>query len=304
MHYDQGLLYEKGYAITVNNPSSPLYYYFDYDTRAYNINMDFQHFHQFYEIYILLDENVGHIIEGDYYPLKQYDIVLLKPMLLHKTVYPEGPPSRRLIIDFAIPQGAPPLDGMIRTILTVFDTELPIFRFPPEEAALIFESLNEIFRLKLRQPVMMDLLVHSRFMEFLCRLYECKDHNLYIQDPARDSISRKIYSLTSFIHTHFDRELSLESLSRRIYISPYYLSHQFREVTGFTLVNYIQMTRVRNAQQYLLGTNMKIAEITERCGFTSFSQFNRVFHKFCHASPSEFRAEGRREGARFQPLLD
>ncbi|MDR0562970.1 MAG: helix-turn-helix domain-containing protein [Spirochaetaceae bacterium] len=53
------------------------------------------------------------------------------------------------------------------------------------------------------------------------------------------------------------------------------------------------MTRIRNAQQYLLGTSMKISEIAEQCGFTSFSQFNRVFHKFCRISPSRFRAEHR-----------
>ena len=302
MYHDEALLYEKGYSITINDSASPLYYYFDYDTRVYNINMDFQHFHQFYEIFILLDEKVGHIIEGDYYPLSRYDIVLLKPMLLHKTEYPEGPPSRRLIIDFAIPQGGSCLDEMIQKALSIFDVELPIFRFPPEQQAALFEPLNEIFRLQLRRPAMTELLIHSRFLEFLCRLYGCRDQNQYVQDPAQDTIAQKIYSLTSYIHSHFAEELSLESLSRRIFISPYYLSRQFRQVTGFTLINYIQMTRVRNAQQYLLGTNMKIAEITERCGFTSFSQFNRVFHKLCKSSPSRFRAEGRRGGAQLKGL--
>ena len=37
---------------------------------------------------------------------------------------------------------------------------------------------------------------------------------------------------------------------------------------------------------------MKIADITAHCGFTSFSQFNRVFNKFCHTSPSQFRLNG------------
>lgn len=70
------------------------------------------------------------------------------------------------------------------------------------------------------------------------------------------------------------------------------MSHQFRRVTGFSLINYIQITRVRNAQQLLLYTDMKIADITTSCGFTSFSQFNRVFNKFCHTSPSQFRVNG------------
>ena len=39
-------------------------------------------------------------------------------------------------------------------------------------------------------------------------------------------------------------------ISPKIFISPYYLSHQFKSVTGFTLINYIQMTRVRNASSF------------------------------------------------------
>jgi AraC-like DNA-binding protein len=301
LYQDKMLLYEKGYSITVNNPSAPLYYYFDYDSRRYNINMDFQHFHQFYEIFILLDEKIGHIIEGDYYPVHKYDIVLLRPMLLHKTEYPVGPPSRRLIINFSVPRGNTYLDTMILPVLSIFDGELPIYRFPEDIRLRLFGVLNDIFRLKMHGPPMRDLLIHSKFMEFLCLLCGYEDQNLYVQDLTHDSITQKVYTITSYIHAHYAGDLSLESLAKRIYVSPYYLSHQFRRVTGFPLVNYIQMTRIRNAQQCLLGTDMKISEITERCGFTSFSQFNRVFHKFCRTSPSRFRADGRKQGIQLYP---
>ncbi|MDR1637927.1 MAG: AraC family transcriptional regulator [Treponema sp.] len=263
--------------------------------------MDFQHFHQFYEIFILLDEKIGHIIEGDYYPVYRYDIVLLRPMLLHKSEYPAGPPSRRLIINFSVPRGSGFLDTMIPPVLSSFDAELPIYRFPEDIRLRLFGVLNDIFRLKMHSPPMRDLLIHSKFMEFLCLLCEYRNQNLYVQDLAYDSITQKIYTITSYIHTHYAGDLSLEALAGRIYVSPYYLSHQFRRVTGFTLVNYIQMTRIRNAQQCLLGTNMKISEVTEHCGFTSFSQFNRVFHKFCRTSPSRFRVDGRKEGIQLYP---
>jgi AraC-like DNA-binding protein len=262
--------------------------------------MDFQHFHQFYEIFILLDEKIDHIIEGDSYPVRKNDIVLLRPMLLHKTEYPAGPASRRLIINFSVPHGDSFLDTMALPVLSVFDAELPIYRFSEEICSQAFGILNDIFRLKMQRPLMMDLLVHSKFTEFLCLLYNYRDQNLYVQDLAHNSLTQKIYTITSYIHAHYSQEFSLEALSKRIYISPYYLSHHFKRVTGFTLVNYIQMTRVRNAQQYLLGTNLKISEITDRCGFTSFSQFNRVFHKFCQCSPSQFRADCRK-GTQFHP---
>ena len=61
MYYNAPLLYEQAYSITINNAEAPLYYFFDYDERSYNINMEFQHFHQFYEVHILLDVPAHHI---------------------------------------------------------------------------------------------------------------------------------------------------------------------------------------------------------------------------------------------------
>ena len=61
MYYNAPLLYEQAYSITINNAEAPLYYFFDYDERSYSINMEFQHFHQFYEVHILLDGKASHI---------------------------------------------------------------------------------------------------------------------------------------------------------------------------------------------------------------------------------------------------
>jgi AraC-like DNA-binding protein len=255
-------------------------------------HMIFQHFHQFYEIFVLLDEKADHIIEGDYFPMQKYDIALLQPMMLHKSEYPPGPPRRRLVINFSIPQAETYLDDLYTQAFSVFNTELPMYRFPREIRARLFGVLNEIFNLGLEQPPMMKLLTHCKFLEFLCLLCDNRNENCYTQESDDDPMALKIHTLTSYIHTHYNEELSLEALARHIYVSPYYLSHQFKEKTGFTLINYIQMTRIRNAQQYLLNTNVPISEILGNCGFTSFSQFNRVFHKFCRSSPSHFRAEG------------
>ena len=38
------VLYEDGYSLRVNGENDPLFYFFDYDTRSADINMQFQHF--------------------------------------------------------------------------------------------------------------------------------------------------------------------------------------------------------------------------------------------------------------------
>lgn len=285
------VMYEKEYLVNIQESSDELYYFFDYDERSYAINMDFQHFHHFYEIHILLDSYANHIIEGNFYSIKFLDIVCLKPHRLHKSEYPKGPASKRLIIQFNFPPQTPILQKQTDRLLKVFEKPLPIYRFSDNEQELLSSILNELFMISKNKSSTQALLIHNKFIEFLYTLYRLSKNNLYEPEQISTS-SSKIYTIASYIHEHFSDELSLESLARKFYVSTYYLSHLFKEVTGFTLIHYIQMTRVRNAQQLLLFTDKKITEIAAECGFTSFSQFNRVFNKFCSSSPRNYKTNG------------
>ena len=124
-------------------------------------------------------------------------------------------------------------------------------------------------------------------------IYLYRDKNSYSNHLDFDNITNKVYGITAYIHSHFTEELSLESISKEFFISCCYLSHQFKRITGFTLTDYIQLTRVRNAQTLLLSTDNPIADIAFQCGFSSFSQFNRAFNKFLHLSPSAFRKDAK-----------
>ncbi len=290
---DNSLYYSQEYKIEIGNPGDDLFYFFDYDERYYSINMEFQHFHSFYEMYILLDDQAGHIIDGTWYDLRCGDIVCLRPSLLHKTYYPEGKPCKRLIIQFAIPPGHSKLDSCMNTIYHVFEGGCPIYRFDENTRKSVFEKLNAIYRVSQTGDELMPLRVHSRFLEFLAVLYNNRNHNLYTNNADFDNVTEKIYQITTYIHSHITETLSLESLSRDFFISSFYLSHQFKRVTGFNLTQYIQMTRIRNAQNLLASTDMTISDIAFSCGFTSFSQFNRAFNKFVGAAPTVYRKQAR-----------
>jgi AraC-like DNA-binding protein len=285
------ILYKEGYLVEINEPTDKLYYKFDYDSRSYNVNMEFQHFHHFYEFFILLDQSANHIIEGELYEIQPFDIVALKSNILHKTEYPKGSPKKRLIVNFIFSEHLLGLDEDFKELLTVFNHPMPIYRFAETEQKVIFNLFNEIFTLSTSNDALKTLIIHHKFVELLYFIYNYKDRNLYKPGVISDSMTHKIYSITSFIHNNHQHELSLDFIADKFFISSYYLSHQFKKITGFTLINYIQMTRIRNAQQLLLSTNLKITAIAEQCGFTSFSQFNRVFNKLCHVSPSQFRAK-------------
>lgn len=218
MYLDDALLYNQGYMISINDLDSPLFYLFDYDSRSFKINMSFQHFHQFYEIHILLSGRASHLIEGDYYTLQPYDIVLLRPSMMHKTEYPAGGDCRRLIINFRVPDDSPALHEMLQSCLQPFGAEVPIYRFTGETRAQAFSHLNEIFTLG-KQPMtpLTQQFIHCHFLQFLATVAQHAGESSYESQELSDSITQKVYAVTSYIHRHYASELSLEYLAEKFF---------------------------------------------------------------------------------------
>ncbi|WP_413406578.1 helix-turn-helix domain-containing protein [Paenibacillus amylolyticus] len=283
------LAYEQGYAIHVNQPGDSLFYHLDYDERSHELNMEFQHFHDFYEICILLDRTAAHIIEGSLYEIQPLDIVLLRPSLLHKTQYPKGAPPKRLMITFAMPRHIPGLESGYTELFSIFDKPVPIFRFTEERRKEVLAPINDIFAISQQPSALQSVMIHSKFVEFLCALHRYSPENGYVREETGSTMSRRMYAIASYIHSHYQQDLSLDEVSKRFYVSAHHLSRQFNKVTGFTFTEYVQMTRIRNAQQMLLNSSEKITDIAAQCGFTSFSQFNRIFNKQNGMSPSAYR---------------
>ncbi len=293
MLINDSIYYEDNHYIIINNIPNNIFYYIDYDKRDVSINMEFQHLHPYYEMLILLAPNATHLIEGVPYNIHMGDIVLLAPSVMHKSVYYKGEPSKRIIIDFMYEFDAPETAEAYREILSPFNNEVPIFRFDLEDRQKLIDILNSLFIFSKEHQYYGnpadEFYIHTKFQEFLYTLYDLKDKNRYTNDQSYNSIEQKMYEVSSYIHTHFNEDISLNSLSDQFFVSPSYLSRVFKQVTGFNLSNYIQLTRIKNAQYRLVSSNDKISVISEECGFASFSQFNRIFNKVTGTSPRQYR---------------
>lgn len=292
-------LYEDKYYIRVNEENDPLFYFFDYDVRSAEINMQFQHFHTFYELCILLCPNAIHFVEGKPYELQAFDIIGIPPNVLHQTQYPAGNPCKRLIIQLSLPRHIVGLSNEYEQLLRIFHQEVPIFRFDMELRKKLYQRLNDIYLLAPKKDPMRDLIIHQKFIEFLTLLFLNQEHNKYSNETEMSPLEKKIYSITSYIHTHYQDDLSLDFLAQKFVVSNCYLSHQFKRVTGFTVTDYIQMTRIRNVQALLINTQIPITEAASPCGFNSFSQFNRVFRKHIGMSPSQYRKQNQMQHSEF-----
>jgi len=94
-----------------------------------------------------------------------------------------------------------------------------------------------------------------------------------------------------YIHSHFAEHITLEELAALEHISKSYLSRQFKQQTGMTVVAYINQLRIETAKRLLIGSEMSVNEIAYQVGFESPKYFYRTFKKLTDESPASFRRQ-------------
>ena len=83
----------------------------------------------------------------------------------------------------------------------------------------------------------------------------------------------------------------MDKVSQQIYISPYYLSHLFKEELGITFLEYLTRIRMEEAKKLLMDRSMTILDISAQVGYDDPSYFSKVFKKNMGVSPNQYRKQ-------------
>ncbi len=128
---------------------------------------------------------------------------------------------------------------------------------------------------------------------FLMLLRSCTStgsNSLYINDQL-GCISPAI----AFITENYMEDVSIDQLSRLCHVSTSHFRRLFKQVLGWSPLDYIQMVRIDRACALLYNCNHSITEIGLQVGYPSPSSFNRQFRKIHGISPNHWRQKMRSE---------
>lgn len=253
-------------------------------------NMNYNHYHDAYEIYYLLSGERTYFIKDRTYNVTKGNLVFINMNNLHKTidigkgkVYHE-----RILINFK--------KEFIESLLTS-ELENTLFNLLKSNSSLVVMSLEEsrfieelLFRMLKEQTLKFEysqLYTKTMLLELLVLINRYSKNNDI--PPKNYMNSENIFKIVKYLNSNYKNEISLKLLSEKFFISESYLSRSFKAVTGFNIITYLNAVRIKEAQRMLIDSDSNITEIAYIVGYDSITHFERVFKSIACISPSKYR---------------
>lgn len=252
------------------------------------------HSHVFHKLIIFLSGAVKYNVEGKTYSLEPWDILLISDNEIH-----------RPLIDCE--------KEYERVIIWVHDATLRQLSLEDAFLGQCFESAKARKNNRIRgahilapeiKPLLKQLIAACKDKEFgsavlkqaLFMQLMVLVNRIALMPPQEGTLEResqdpRIPVLLDYINGHLGEDLSIQSLSERFFFSRFYLMHQFKAQTGFTLHQYILKKRLYLANA-LVQQGHTLTAASQEAGFSEYSSFLRAFQKQFAMSPRAFHKQG------------
>ncbi len=246
------------------------------------------HFHHEYEFLYLAEGTLEIFIHNTSYTLHKGEAIFIPPNLLH---------SANAVSTSGIFYAVVFSEELLSTSEELSSLSSHIVETNPMDFIVILTSGNNW-----QEEILWyleKLFLHAN--DFLSQDIYVKGHLLiiwqYLHKHLLTTNHRKIKehpqikNVIHYIHTHYQEELSLETLTGIVHMSKEHLCRTFKKYTGYTPFSYLKHYRILQSCRLLQDTDKKISEICTLCGFNNISYFNREFLETMNTTPSKYRKE-------------
>lgn len=106
--------------------------------------------------------------------------------------------------------------------------------------------------------------------------------------PRQTGAAEGVRAAIRYLRAHFGEQISLDALSRGVYMEKHSLCKAFKRLTGQTVVEYLNNYRCEKAKEFL-STGKTVTETAALCGFHNMSYFTKTFKAYTGKLPSAYK---------------
>lgn len=143
-------------------------------------------------------------------------------------------------------------------------------------------KLNNHFLKNLQQITTMETLCHK-----LQEIVETFSESMFNYTPSKNN--EIIKKAIGYIYEHFNTPLTLEETAASVHLHPSYFSSLFKQSTGSSFKEYLNMVRIEESKRLLSNTDYSIIDVAVAVGFEDQSYFSEVFKKYTGLTPKQYR---------------
>jgi len=247
------------------------------------------HYHDFYKILIFISGNAEYSVEGRTYNLRPFDIILINAGEVHKPIV-NGNETYERIIFYISPEYLNSFTNNEYNLCDCFNItsvkDSHVLRIPNFKKSNIFQTATNIVKISSENNYAMDLHINVLFLEFIIELNKSIIYDK--TDYVENSSNNKIAAIIDYINDNLGKDLSIEHLSDKFYLSRYHLMHTFKSETGYSIGNYISTKRLLYAKE-LIQEGYTITDACYKCGFKNYSTFSRAYKNTFGTSARSFK---------------
>ena len=253
----------------------------------YNIGVPAQevapHYHDFRKIVILLDGEIGYMVEDRRYELRAGSVVFVDAGQIHRPLLNKNSIYERIII-YLSDEFMHSRQGLMAgfEIARQRDT----CAFAAEELMMLVSAQASLLTDKACAGSSAPLaLQESRLTQFLIMagdIIRGSDNG----PGAPASVSPMVRDVIDYIEDNLTEEMTIDAIAGHVHLSRGYLMHAFRDETGYTVGDYITDKRLFLARR-LLERGGAAMDAAVSAGFSTYSSFYRCYKAKYGVNPRE-----------------
>ena len=194
-----------------------------------------------------------------------------------------------LVADETFTVETPSIRNAVRSaLLPIFEMRQPVVGISTEESARLSSLIRMAGEYLVSENPMREEMLKNLYAIFLMDL-----SSILSKQTKRGGFGKRTEELfmnfMDLLPKHFIQEHGIEFYADALNVTPTYLSRAVRQVSGRTVVEYINRLLLMEAIWLLESTSLSIDEIAERINYADSTTFGRFFFRMKGVTPREYR---------------
>jgi AraC-like DNA-binding protein/quercetin dioxygenase-like cupin family protein len=224
------------------------------------------------------------------YLMREGDVVILGSSQLHRDRNTEGTLDY-IVLQFDMntffDQSTIPYLQYFNETKVPLSTMNYIFRENEQARREAAECIRQIHREALGKNNGYELAVNMLIKKLLLILIRGDTRGLL---AAQDRVERmRLKPVLDYVEQRIDERIAVEEVCRLANMSYYYFVKFFKKIMGIPFTEYVNLRKIKRAEQLLLTRDLSVTEIGDQIGMPNMAHFYKMFKRFNGCSPKEFQ---------------